>query len=60
VIGARNIQNLPEIAQEPRTRPSLLPEEIALSLPETTGVGLVEIRILNRMLGPNLTIDSPV
>jgi hypothetical protein len=55
-----DIQNLPEVTLDPRGRPSLLPEEIALSLPETVNVASVEIQILNRMLGPKLTVDNPV
>lgn len=55
-----DIQNIPEAPAELRTRPALLAEEVAVSVPESANVASIEIRILNRMLGLKLTVDNPV
>jgi hypothetical protein len=54
------IQSLPETLPALRSRPLLLPEEVAISLPEPDNPVPIEILLLNRMLGPKLTADNPV
>jgi hypothetical protein len=55
-----DIQNVPETPLQLRGRPDLLPEEAALSLPDPDNVPPLMIRVLNRMLGPKVTIDNPI
>jgi hypothetical protein len=55
-----DIHSIPLPQAPQRARPTLLPEEAAVSLPEPDNVPTVEIQMLNRMLGPALTVENPV
>jgi hypothetical protein len=55
-----DIHSIPLPQAPQRARPTLLPEEAAVSLPEPDNVPTVEIQLLNQMLGSALTVENPV